>query len=133
MTGFITPLKLAPRWVIAAISVAIVISATAIRSGIKTTGILLDKAPPKAVLDHIKEVATAYPQVKKVRELRARVSGNKVLLDIAVGLNPDISIQEAHAIAHQVGREIRRQVPQVMDVVVHAEPEGAEHQVDVPS
>ncbi len=118
---------------IAAISVAVVISGTAIRSGIKTTGILMDKAPPKAVLDQITEVAASYPQVKKVGKLRARVSGNKVLLDIAVGLDPDISIQEAHTIAHEVGAEIRRQVPQVIDVVVHAEPEGAAHLMDAPS
>ncbi|HLW02318.1 MAG TPA: cation diffusion facilitator family transporter [Ktedonobacterales bacterium] len=115
---------------IAAISVAVVIGGTAIRSGVRTTGILLDKAPPQALLDRIKAVAAAYPQVREVRELRARVAGNKVLLDMAVGLAPDISIQEAHTIAHQVSAEIQRQVPQVMDAVVHAEPVGAEHLAD---
>jgi cation diffusion facilitator family transporter len=115
---------------IAAISVAVVISATAIRSGVRTTSILLDKAPPRALLERIREVAAAYPQVQEVRELRARVSGKRVLLDIAVGLNPAISIQEAHTIAHQVSTEIQRQVPEVMDAVVHAEPMGAEHRAE---
>ncbi len=115
---------------IAAIAVAAVIGGTAIRSGIRTTGILMDKAPPKALLDRITEVAVSYPQVQEVRELRARVAGKRVLLDIAVGLNPGISIQEAHRIAHEVSTEIQRQVPQVMDAVVHAEPVGAEHRAD---
>lgn len=115
---------------IAAISVALVIGGTAIRSGVRTTGILMDKAPPKELLDRITEVAAAYPGVSEVRELRARVAGNRVLLDMAVGLNPALSIQEAHTIAHQVGAEIQRQVPQVMDAVVHAEPTGASHVAD---
>ncbi|HEX6777454.1 MAG TPA: cation diffusion facilitator family transporter [Ktedonobacterales bacterium] len=113
---------------IAAIVVALVIGGTAFRSGIRTTGILMDKAPPKEVLDRIKEVAAGNPQVRDVRELRARVAGNRVLLDMAVGLDPTLSIQEAHEIAHQVSKEIQRQVPAVMDAVVHAEPVGAEHQ-----
>lgn len=113
---------------IAAIVVALVIGGTAFRSGIRTTGILMDKAPPKELLDRIKDVAAGNPQVQDVRELRARVAGNRVLLDMAVGLDPTLSIQEAHEIAHQVSMEIQRQVPAVMDAVVHAEPVGAEHQ-----
>ena len=112
---------------IAAIAVAVVIGGTAIRSGIRTTGILMDQAPPRALLDRITEVASACPQVRDVRELRARVAGNRVLLDMAVGLDPGISVQEAHTIAHQVSAEIQRQVPQVMDAVVHAEPVGTAH------
>lgn len=113
---------------IAAIVVALVIGGTAFRSGIRTTGILMDKAPPQELLDRIKRVAAGNPQVRDVRELRARVAGNRVLLDMAVGLDPTLSIQEAHEIAHQVSMEIQRQVPAVMDAVVHAEPVGAEHQ-----
>jgi len=112
---------------IAAITVALVIGGTAIRSGVRTTGILMDKAPPKALLDRITEVAVSCPQVREVRQLRARVAGNRVLLDMAVGLDPGLSIQEAHEIAHQVSTEIQRQAPEVMDAVVHAEPVGAEH------
>ncbi len=112
---------------IAAIVVALVISYTAFRSGVRTTGILMDKAPPKAVMDRIIEVATATPEVRAVREVRARVSGNRVLLDMSISLDPTLSIQQAHEVAHQVSAELHRQVPQVMDAVVHAEPLGAEH------
>lgn len=116
---------------LAAIAVALVIGGTALRSGVRTTGILLDKAPPRALLDRITEVAASHPQVKGVRELRARVAGKRVLLDIAVALDPDISIQAAHDIAHQVSTEIQRRIPEVMDAVVHAEPEGAAHATNV--
>jgi cation diffusion facilitator family transporter len=112
---------------IAAISVALVIGGTALRSGIKTTGILLDKMPPQALVNRITEVATGYPGVQEVRDLRARVAGSKILLDMSVGLKPDLSIQEAHTLAHAVSAEIQRQVPQVMDAVVHTEPVGADH------
>jgi cation diffusion facilitator family transporter len=112
---------------IAAIVVALVISYTAFRSGVRTTSILLDRAPPKAVMDRIIEVATATPEVRAVREVRARVSGNRVLLDMSISLDPTLSIQQAHEVAHQVSTELHRQVPQVMDAVVHAEPLGAQH------
>jgi len=112
---------------LAAIVVALVIGGTAFRSGIRTTGILMDKAPPQEVLDRVLAVANAVAQVQEVRELRARVAGSRVLLDLAVGLDPTLSIQEAHEIAHRVSTEIQRQVPEVMDAVVHAEPLGASH------
>ncbi len=113
---------------IAAIVVAVVIGGTAFRSGIRTTGILLDMSPPGELLERITEVTKACPQVREVRELRARMAGSRVLLDMAVGLDPALSIQEAHAIAHQVSAEIQRRVPEVLDAVVHAEPVGAEHE-----
>jgi cation diffusion facilitator family transporter len=112
---------------IAAIVVALVISYTAFRSGVRTTGILMDKAPPRALLDRIIAVATAIPQVREVREVRARVAGKRVLLDISIGLDPTLSIQQAHEVAHHVSTELHRQVPEVMDAVVHAEPLGAQH------
>lgn len=112
---------------IAAIVVAVVISYTAFRSGVRTTGILMDKAPPRSLMDRIIEVAKATPQVREVREVRARVAGKRVLLDMSIGLDPALSIQQAHEIAHQVSAELHRQVPEVMDAVVHAEPLGAAH------
>jgi cation diffusion facilitator family transporter len=112
---------------IAAIVVAVVISYTAFRSGVRTTGILMDKAPPRALMDRIIAVATATPEVRGVREVRARVSGSRVLLDMSISLEPTLSIQQAHEVAHQVSTELHRQVPEVMDAVVHAEPLGAQH------
>jgi cation diffusion facilitator family transporter len=112
---------------IAAIVVAVVISFTAFRSGVRTTGILMDKAPPKELMDRILEVAKGVAEVRAVREVRARVSGNRVLLDMSISLEPTLSIQQAHEVAHQVSSELHRQVPEVMDAVVHAEPLGAVH------
>ncbi|HEY0257545.1 MAG TPA: cation transporter dimerization domain-containing protein, partial [Candidatus Methylacidiphilales bacterium] len=42
--------------------------------------------------------------------------------DLHVEVDPDISVQEGHRLAHEVKDKIQRELPQVRDVMVHVEP-----------
>ncbi len=107
---------------IAAILVAIVIGGTAIRSGLRTTAILLDKSPDQTILKQVKAIVAAYPGVVDYHDLRARQAGSQVLLDVCIELKKDTSLGRAHEISHELSEEIRRRVPRVADALVHAEP-----------
>jgi divalent metal cation (Fe/Co/Zn/Cd) transporter len=37
-------------------------------------------------------------------------------------VNPELSVEKAHGIAHAVEQKIRQKYPEIVDVVVHVEP-----------
>jgi divalent metal cation (Fe/Co/Zn/Cd) transporter len=45
-----------------------------------------------------------------------------VYVDLHIQVDPAMSIERAHAIAHQVQQRIHEQVPHIQDVTIHAEP-----------
>lgn len=107
---------------LAAIVVAVVIGVTAVKSGLVTTNILLDRVPSEAVMEEVRLVIRSHPEVHGFHGLRGRQAGSKVLLDVRVTLDPATSLEQSHKLCHTLSDEIKRRVPQVVDVVVHAEP-----------
>jgi cation diffusion facilitator family transporter len=45
-------------------------------------------------------------------------------IDMDIEVNPDLSVEKAHAIATQVEAEIKKRLGTVFDVVIHIEPQG---------
>jgi divalent metal cation (Fe/Co/Zn/Cd) transporter len=39
-------------------------------------------------------------------------------------VDPSMSVDDAHSIAHEVEEKIREELPGIHDVVIHVEPEG---------
>lgn len=106
----------------AAIVVAIVIGGTAVKSGLVTTNILLDRAPSEALMEEVRRVIRSHPEIYGFHTLRGRQAGSKVLLDVRITLDPATSLERTHQLCHSLADEIKRHVPQVVDVVIHAEP-----------
>lgn len=107
---------------IAAIVVAVVIGGTAVRSGLKTAAILMDKSPDQQLLDRVEQVVASHPEIINYHTLRARQAGSKIKLDICIELNEDTGLGKAHNISHEVSEQIKSELPQVTDALVHAEP-----------
>lgn len=83
---------------------------------------LMDATPQPEVLLAIRRIAEATPGVDNVEKCLARRMGWQVLVDMHVRVRPDLTVVEAHAIAHQVKDAVRQALPQVGDVLVHIEP-----------
>lgn len=60
--------------------------------------------------------------VKKVRDIKARVHGNNILLDIIVVVSSDLSIVEAHSITEEIEEKLRNE-RNITEVIVHVEPD----------
>ncbi|MCS1350686.1 cation diffusion facilitator family transporter [Mechercharimyces sp. CAU 1602] len=82
-------------------------------------------------LDHVlhkedaEELVHAAAQVKgvlKIDELRAREHGYYVIVDVKVAVDPQITVEEGHAIGKQVKLTLMRQFDHVSDVLVHINP-----------
>ncbi len=108
---------------LAAIAVAVIMLTTSIRLGRKTTRVLVDAAPPKEITTQIAQVIGSNPHVTDYHDLRARQAGSSLFVDVSIHVMPDLSLEEAHRIAHELERAIKNRVPNVKESIIHIEPE----------
>lgn len=83
---------------------------------------LMDAAPGSALISDIRAAAGAVPGVNAVEKCIVRKMGFQYFVDMHVEVNPRMTVQEGHQIAHNVKNKVRGAVPSVYDVLVHVEP-----------
>lgn len=81
---------------------------------------LLDYSSLKS--EHIQNIATSIKGVGEVHKIRSRRIRGKYLVELHVLVSSNISIDEAHRIAHQVENKIMQEIPNIKDVTIHIEP-----------
>lgn len=115
-----------PRWVYAddaaALFAAAIIAWNAWRLLRPALDELMDAAPSAVLLAQIRATAAAVDGVQAVEKCQARKTGFAYLVDMHIEVDPAMTVQEGHQIAHQVKSRVREAVPSVKDVLVHVEP-----------
>jgi cation diffusion facilitator family transporter len=77
-----------------------------------------DAAADRSLIERIvREITGAAP-----RELRLLDTDDGLLAFLTLGLEPQTSLAEAHARASEIEERIRRERPEIADVIVHTEP-----------
>lgn len=74
-------------------------------------------------LVRINESIKKVPGVKSVKDIRARIHGNNILMDIIVKVNGDLSVSEAHKITDEIEEKLRNEFD-ITEAVVHVEPDN---------
>lgn len=87
-------------------------------------GELMDAAPEELV-QRVRQIASAVPGVVRVEKVLARKSGLQYWVDMHIEVDPQMTVQDAHALAHRVKDDVRARLPRVLDVLIHVEPAGA--------
>lgn len=109
-------------WLDSAMALGIVgyIAVAAYRIIRDTSGVLTDSA----VIDPhvVEDIAREVPGVWFATKVRSRGREDDVHLDLHVKVDPAMATEQAHAIASEVERRVKDQVPGVVDAVVHIEP-----------
>lgn len=83
---------------------------------------LMDTQPSPEVLARIRGVAASVGGVEHIQKAFVRRMGNRFLVDMHVHVDPLMTVERSHRIAHQVKDAVRDAVPTVLDVLVHIEP-----------
>ena len=104
----------------AAIVIALLITYGAIKMLNESLNILLDRAPSEVILDQIYELATSIKGVREVHKLRARIIGNRIVGDMHVLVDPNLTIREGHDISENVLNILQRELE--ANIIVHLEP-----------
>ena len=109
---------------IAALFVAALVIAAALRLIRRNVDVLMDRAPADAVAAAHDALARLDPPVA-VRRLRLRQAGGRSFADVVIGVSPEAAVGQGHAAADRVEDAVHRALPG-SDVVVHVEPAAAE-------
>lgn len=83
---------------------------------------LMDQALPKENVDQVVDIAKLIHGVQKVESCFVRKTGFEWFVDITIQVNGQLSVEEGHAIAHEVNDAIKAQISQVYAVHTHVEP-----------
>jgi cation diffusion facilitator family transporter len=83
---------------------------------------LMDAAPGSTLIADIQTAASAVPGVNAVEKCIVRKMGFQYFVDMHVEVDPRMTVQQGHDIAHSVKNKVRAAVPSVYDVLVHIEP-----------
>jgi cation diffusion facilitator family transporter len=110
--------------ILSAVFVAMVMIYLSYNIGKKAISVMIDHAPDTETVERLTAIVTNYPDVKGYHSLRARISGNKVFVDVSIHLDKKITLERAHKISEKLEREIKQKNPIVKEVVVHVEPES---------
>lgn len=83
---------------------------------------LMDRAPEPALLERVAHVAGREPGVRCIEKILARRAGAGHFLTLHVQADPDMTLHDAHELGHRVRTRLVRQIPSVLDALIHMEP-----------
>ncbi len=83
---------------------------------------LMDRAPSREIVERVRHVAERSPEVVRVEKCRVRKMGHQLYVDIHIEVDPKMTVERAHEVAHAVKDRVCAQLPRVRDVLVHIEP-----------
>ncbi|OGT74373.1 MAG: divalent metal cation transporter FieF [Gammaproteobacteria bacterium RIFCSPLOWO2_02_FULL_56_15] len=86
---------------------------------------LMDRELPDADRQRILQIATGHREVRDLHELRTRMAGQDLFIQLHLVLDNGISLLNAHRIADEVEAKLRQAFPNA-DILIHQDPEGVE-------
>lgn len=104
-----------------ALGIGLFILYSALRMGYEAVQSLLDRALPEEERQQILTLATTWPQVQGVHDLRTRQSGPTKFIQLHLELEDQLPLVQAHRIADQVEKALRKEFPG-SDVIIHQDP-----------
>lgn len=118
--------RLGAAWAdpLVAVAIAAIIAWQAGRILVGAFDVLTDRAPIRT--ETLAPLAASVPGVLEVHGVRARGRRDAVFVDLTAHLDRAISLEEAHAVADRIEAALQAAHPEIVDVVVHLEPEGHE-------
>jgi len=88
---------------------------------------LMDGRPAQELLGQVTVLAEGVPGVEHVHEIRGRRSGQFVIIDLKLEMDPQMTVKASHDISIQVKRLIFDRFPNVGDVMIHINPHDEIH------
>jgi len=107
----------------AAICAALVILYNAVKQLHPAVLELTDRAPDPSLESRVREIAVHVRNVNGLDKCFVRKMGFSFYVDLHIVVNGDLSVRQGHMIAHEVEDQVLNGLPQVVEVLVHVEPE----------
>ncbi len=83
---------------------------------------LMDSMCSPELLHEISSLAQTVPNVKEIHQVRVRSSGSCLLVDIEIGIEGSLTVEEGHAVAHDVEENLFQKREDIITINVHVGP-----------
>lgn len=83
---------------------------------------IADTGADETILARLRELALGVDGVRSVHDLRTRYVGSSIHVDLHIVVDPEISVRKGHEIADEVVERLKTDQPDVIDVLVHVDP-----------
>jgi cation diffusion facilitator family transporter len=113
---------------IAALFVAVIVIYVCYTLGRKAVDVLLDRAPSDYA-EIVENIAKNVNGLTSVHDIKARMAGADVFIEVCVHLNPSSTLEEAHRISHEFEEMIHQKISRCR-VHIHQEPEECIFEVE---
>ena len=107
---------------IASIIIAILICKVAIDIFMDATDKLVDKSCDDEKIEEIKKVVFRVKGVMGIDDIKTRMFGNKIYVDIEIALDGNKTLNQTHKIAEQVHDEVEKEFYDIKHIMVHVNP-----------
>jgi len=88
----------------------------------------MDGLPEEELLEAVSALAEGVAGVEHVHEIKGRRSGQYLIIDLKLDMDPDMTVKESHAIATTVKKVIFDHNANIGDVMIHINPHEEEHE-----
>ncbi|MCE1227139.1 MAG: cation diffusion facilitator family transporter [Geobacteraceae bacterium] len=89
---------------------------------------LMDGSVHGEYIQDVTTLAEAVDCVEHVHEIRARRSGQYIIIDLKLEMDPEMTVKQSHDVATEVKRRIFERFQNVGDVMIHINPHDEEHE-----
>lgn len=111
---------------IAAVVVAVMIAKIGWDLVFRSLRELIDTSLDPERVGLIRDKILQVQGVKALHVLRTRLMGGDALVDVHIQVDPNLSVSEGHRISESVRERVMDEVDEVMDIMVHIDPEDDE-------
>lgn len=94
---------------------------------LRACGELLDAAPRREIIEDFREHILSTPGALAYHDFRVRAIGDVYEVDLHLQVDPNLTVDEGHAIARAVKHRLLEQHPEVWKVLIHIEPADDVH------
>lgn len=117
---------------VVALGAAAILGVGAMRIGKQAWDALMDRAADDEIIAGIEAIVRDFPGVHGYHDLKTRMAGSRVFVNLHVELDGSQTLDQAHTIGAALRREILKSYPQA-DVLIHKDPVGVEPHPDDPT
>jgi cation diffusion facilitator family transporter len=107
---------------VAAIIVACMITWMGLRLGRSALDELIDTGLDLDLIEQVRSAMLNNASVVGIHNLRSRSMGGQGYVDAHIEVDHDLTVSEAHYIAHHIEYQVKKQFPKIIDVQIHIDP-----------
>ena len=83
---------------------------------------VVDESADPEVVKLIEDIVNKHSEVKSIDMIKTRMFGMKIYVDLEIGLDHTLTLEEAHDIAETIHDEIEGEITEVIHCMIHVNP-----------